>query len=151
MILDLALSLAQCQGMPLIQLHIPALEAEARSRLVDALSTSLLRWREAPDSARSRRNVWTFVQHYAEGEVLDGTQLPTAERRCLARVAVAEGGLDDRRKAGLVREFTRTLVEVFGESLRVWVVIEEVAEGNWGADGQITRFADTQRILGAQA
>ena len=120
-----------------MQLHLPRLEDGAQAELLDALTAALLRRRGVPDTAQARENVWAFV-----------TPLAPGTRRCLARVAVVGGSMDDEAKAGLVGDFTAALRAVLPDP-RVWVIVDEVPDGNWGADGEITRLADAQAILGA--
>jgi len=56
--------------------------------------------------------------------------------------------MTDERKAGLVADATRS-IRHHAAGAHVWVLIHEVADGNWGADGAVTRLADAQAILGA--
>ena len=62
----------------------------------------------------------------------------------MVEVTVPDGALSDRRKAGLVEEVTGDVLEATGwgdeAALRVWVLIREVPDGNWGAGKQIIRF-----------
>lgn len=62
----------------------------------------------------------------------------------IADVTVPQGALSDRRKEGLVKELTEQILEATGldqaASMRVWVLVDEVPEGNWGAAGGIVRF-----------
>lgn len=55
--------------------------------------------------------------------------------------------MSDDHKAGLVGDATRLIRDVTAEA-QVWILIEEVADGKWGAGGTITRLADAQSILG---
>jgi phenylpyruvate tautomerase PptA (4-oxalocrotonate tautomerase family) len=59
-------------------------------------------------------------------------------------VTTPEGALSDRRRAELVADATRVIREATGlgedETLRIWVLCHEVAEGSWGAGGQVVRF-----------
>jgi phenylpyruvate tautomerase PptA (4-oxalocrotonate tautomerase family) len=57
---------------------------------------------------------------------------------------VPEGAMNEERKAGLVKDVTDLLLEADGgepDPLRVWVLIGEVPNGNWGAAGQVIDFA----------
>jgi phenylpyruvate tautomerase PptA (4-oxalocrotonate tautomerase family) len=61
-------------------------------------------------------------------------------------VTVPAGALDDKRKSGLVEEATQAVLAAAGldagEALRVWVLVNDQADGTWGAGGQIFRYAD---------
>jgi phenylpyruvate tautomerase PptA (4-oxalocrotonate tautomerase family) len=140
--------------MPMIELDLPAdaIPAAALPGLADALTASLLRRRGVPDTPASRANVWTFVRTYGAEQLFVGGA--GADRPVLcARVSIVEGGMGDADKEGLVAEFTQQLLGACGERLaepeRVWVLVAEVPDGNWGAGGEVTRLQDAQRILQA--
>jgi phenylpyruvate tautomerase PptA (4-oxalocrotonate tautomerase family) len=65
-------------------------------------------------------------------------------------VTTPEGALSDRRREELVAEATRVVREAAGigeeDALRVWVLLHEVAEGSWGAGGQIIRFEQLREM-----
>jgi phenylpyruvate tautomerase PptA (4-oxalocrotonate tautomerase family) len=60
------------------------------------------------------------------------------------QATVPQGALSERRKAELVSEATRAVTEAAGlgesDGLRVWVIINEVPDGNWGAGGRVVQF-----------
>ena len=61
--------------------------------------------------------------------------------------------MSERRKAGMVKEVTDLLLEADrGEPdpLRVWILIGEVPDGNWGAAGQVVKFAQLREAARAQ-
>ena len=64
------------------------------------------------------------------------------------------GALSDRRKSGLVEEFSKLVRDAAGlteeDGVRVWVLIHEVPEGNWGAAGQIVRFEQLRAAAKAE-
>jgi phenylpyruvate tautomerase PptA (4-oxalocrotonate tautomerase family) len=61
-------------------------------------------------------------------------------------VTVPHGALSERRKAGLVSDLTRIVLEAAGlpptDAGKVWVLIHEQPDGTWGAGGEIVRHAD---------
>jgi phenylpyruvate tautomerase PptA (4-oxalocrotonate tautomerase family) len=69
-------------------------------------------------------------------------------------VSVPEGGLSDRRRAGLVEDFTKLIREAAGlaeeEGIRVWVLVHDIAEGRWGAGGQIIQFEQLRQAAKAE-
>jgi phenylpyruvate tautomerase PptA (4-oxalocrotonate tautomerase family) len=69
-------------------------------------------------------------------------------------VSVPQGALSDRRRAGLVEEFSKLVREAAGlseeEGIRIWVLVHEIAEGNWGAGGQIIRFEQLREAAKAE-
>jgi phenylpyruvate tautomerase PptA (4-oxalocrotonate tautomerase family) len=69
-------------------------------------------------------------------------------------VTVPAGGLSERRKGGFVEEASKLVREAAGlgeeDGVRVWVLIHEVPEGNWGAAGQIVRFEQLRAAARAE-
>jgi phenylpyruvate tautomerase PptA (4-oxalocrotonate tautomerase family) len=139
--------------MPMIRLTVPAdsLTAEGRKTVQRDLAAVLLRWEGAPDTAFFRAQAWSYLV-----ELPDGAQT-TAEDdapRFLVDVTVPEGALSERRKAGLVQDATRTVLEAAGlsqdDALRVWVLVHEQPEGTWGAGGSVIRYADLVALAKGQ-
>lgn len=62
----------------------------------------------------------------------------------LVNVKLIEGVFTDTQKARIVTDLTDAMVRIEGENLRpvTWVVIDEVAGGNWGIGGAQLRAAD---------
>jgi phenylpyruvate tautomerase PptA (4-oxalocrotonate tautomerase family) len=131
--------------MPMIDITYPegALSAEKRSELAEALTTALLRAERAPDTEFFRNITWAYIHELPEGAVLAAGS-PVSEPTFRIDVTTPEGALSDRRRAELVAEATRIVRELAGipesDSLRIWVLCHEVAEGRWGAAGQVIRF-----------
>jgi phenylpyruvate tautomerase PptA (4-oxalocrotonate tautomerase family) len=137
-------------GMPLIDLELPADAVPTDVEgLVDELTAALLRARGVPDTPASREQVWAYVR---PARLFVGGA-PAVEPRYVVRVAVVEGGVTERARAEMVEEMTASVVRHAGlgedAADRVWVLLEEVPDGFWGAGGQVVRLADSQAILGA--
>jgi 4-oxalocrotonate tautomerase family enzyme len=72
----------------------------------------------------------------------------------LVHVTVPEGSLSPQRKQLMVEKITDATLEAEGlpnnEKTRMltWVIINEVADGNWGAGGGIVRLADIAQAFG---
>ncbi len=63
-------------------------------------------------------------------------------------VTVPGGAMSDRRKAGLVEEAAKLVLDAEGgdgDQQRVWVHIHDIPDGKWGAVGQIIQFAHCAR------
>jgi phenylpyruvate tautomerase PptA (4-oxalocrotonate tautomerase family) len=78
------------------------------------------------------------------------------EPRYRVVVGVPEGTLGDEEKQGLVAEVTEQVVAADAaedsqpqDSMRVWVIINEITDGNWGGAGRIFRLADIMAFAGA--
>jgi len=132
--------------MPLIELTTPhgSIPAGALPALADALTAALLEHREVPDTEASRANVWLYV-HEAAAFVGGAAR---ADPRFVAAFSVVEGGMTDSHKAGLVADATRAIRQAV-PGAHVWVLVHEIRDGSWGADGVVTRLADAQAVLGA--
>ena len=67
-------------------------------------------------------------------------------------VTVPSGALSERRKAGLVEAVTELILEKTGwgegAGVRVWTLIHEGPDGNWGAAGQVVRFEQLRTLPG---
>ncbi len=130
--------------MPKLELTIPAdsLSEDARQGLARDLGATLLRWEGAPDTEFFRSITWAHV-HALPAESMQ-TPDGVADPHAVIEISVPDGALSEKRKAGLVEETTRLVLEATGwdpeASWRVWTLIRDVPEGNWGAGGQIVRF-----------
>lgn len=130
-----------------------ALPAEAARELPGQLAATLLRWEGAPDTEFFRSISWTHVHELPAGaaHTADG---PAELGQFVLDVTVPQGALSDRRRSGLVEEITRQVREAAGlgdeDAVRVWVLVHEVAEGSWGAAGQIVRFEQLREAARAQ-
>jgi phenylpyruvate tautomerase PptA (4-oxalocrotonate tautomerase family) len=137
--------------MPVMDLTYPAgtFTPAARQALADELTTVLLRAERAPDTEFFRNITWLYVHELPQETVLAAGQ-PVSEPTFRLQVTVPQGALSDRRKQELVSEATSTLLAAAGmhesESLRVWVLIHEVPEGNWGAAGNVIHFEQLRRL-----
>jgi phenylpyruvate tautomerase PptA (4-oxalocrotonate tautomerase family) len=141
--------------MPVFEITYPegALSPEARSKLMDDLTTALLRAERAPDSEFFRKVTWSYVHELPVGNVLAAGE-PVEAPTFKIDVTTPEGALSDRRREELVAEATQLVRDAAGipeeESLRVWVLMHEVAEGSWGAGGQVIRFEQLRQIAKAE-
>jgi phenylpyruvate tautomerase PptA (4-oxalocrotonate tautomerase family) len=141
--------------MPMIDVTYPAgaLTPEARGSLVEELTTGLLRAERAPDTDFFRNITWVYVHELPEGTVLAAGQ-PVSEPTFRLQVTVPAGALSDRRKQEFVTVATEAVQKIAGidpsDALRIWVVISEVPDGNWGAAGQVIRFEQLREAAAAE-
>jgi phenylpyruvate tautomerase PptA (4-oxalocrotonate tautomerase family) len=141
--------------MPKVDLTFPAgaLDADSKRELATNLAGALLHWEGAPDTEFFRSITWAHVHELPAGDVY--TADGQAElSHFVVDVTVPAGGLSDRRKAGFVEDASRLVREAAGlgdeDGVRVWVLIHEVPEGNWGAGGQIIRFEQLRAAARAE-
>ena len=130
--------------MPKLDLTIPAkaLSDGDQQELARELGATLLRWEGAPDTEFFRSITWAHV-HPLPAESIQ-TPDGVAEPHAVVDITVPSGALSNRRKAGLVEDVTKLVLEKTGwgdtAGVRVWALIHEVPDGNWGAAGQVVRF-----------
>jgi phenylpyruvate tautomerase PptA (4-oxalocrotonate tautomerase family) len=144
--------------MPMVELAIPqGALAQGREELMRSLTASVLRWERAPESPQSLELSWGYVVEFPAGALYHrGRPDRDGRPRYRLTVTVPQGMLNDAAKSGLVREATELVLAADGSSvddpsagIRVWVIIEEVSDGNWGGAGRIWRLADIANYVGA--
>jgi len=66
----------------------------------------------------------------------------------LINVRVIEGVFDGAQKRRMIEDLTEAMVAIEGENMRpvTWVLVEEVASGDWGIAGQPMTTADVQAL-----
>ena len=66
----------------------------------------------------------------------------------LINVKLIEGVFSAEQKEQIVRKLTDAMVDVEGEAMRpvTWVIVEEVASGQWGIGGNPMRTADVKAL-----
>jgi len=141
--------------MPMIDVTYPAgaISADQRQALANELTSALLRAERAPDTEFFRSITWAIVHELPAEHIFAAGQAVQAP---IVRVEATtpEGALSDRRRAEFVEAATKAVCETFGiaekESLtRVWVTHREIAEGSWGAGGQVVQFAQLREMAAA--
>jgi phenylpyruvate tautomerase PptA (4-oxalocrotonate tautomerase family) len=140
--------------MPKLDLTIPSdsLSAESQQELARELGATLLHWEGAPDTEFFRSITWAHV-HALPAQSMqtpDGEAAPHA----VLDITVPSGALSDRRKAGLVEDASKLILDATGwgpeAGVRVWTLIHEVPDGNWGAAGQVVRFEQLREAAKAE-
>ena len=140
--------------MPKLDVTLPAgvLSDEARRELPETLGATLLQWEGAPDTEFFRAITWAHLNELPAEAIR--TPDGEAEPHAVVEVSVPQGALSERRKAGLVDQATADVLEATGwgdeAALRVWVLINEVPEGNWGAGKQIIHFEQLREAAKAE-
>ncbi len=63
-------------------------------------------------------------------------------------VKLIQGVFDAEQKQDMITKLTDTMVSIEGENMRpvTWVVIEEVASGEWGIGGNRLTTADVKAL-----
>ena len=140
--------------MPKLDVTLPTgvLSDEARRELPETLGATLLQWEGPPNPAFFSNIPWAHLNELPA----DAIRTPDgeAEPHAVVEVSVPAGALSERRKAGLVDQATADVLAATGwgdeAALRVWVLINEVPEGNWGAGKQIIHFEQLREAAKAE-
>ena len=141
--------------MPVFELTYPqgALAPDARAQLLDDLTTAILRAERAPNNDFFRGVTWGHV-HELPADCVVAAGRPVEKPTFKIDLTTPEGALSDRRREEFVVEATRLVREAAGipeeEGLRVFVLMHEVAEGSWGAAGQVVHFQQLREIAKGQ-
>jgi phenylpyruvate tautomerase PptA (4-oxalocrotonate tautomerase family) len=78
--------------------------------------------------------------------------VPTASPTYRVEATVPAGAMSQRRKQGLVADVTDLLLTAEDgdrDPMRVWVLITELPNGNWGAAGQVIDFDELRKAARA--
>ena len=141
--------------MPMIDFTYPkgAIAPDAREELLEELATKMLEAEKAPDTEFFRSITWVYANEIEpEGLAIGGR--PGGEPRFRVQVTVPDGALSDRRKGILVDSFNQAVLRAAGleesEGIRVWTVIREIPDGNWGAAGQQVRYKQLVETAAAE-
>jgi phenylpyruvate tautomerase PptA (4-oxalocrotonate tautomerase family) len=140
--------------MPMLELTYPkgAIDSTAREELLEELATKMLEAEKAPDTEFFRSITWAHVHALPA----DSMQTPdgVADPHAVIEISVPAGALSERRKAGLVEDTTKLVLEATGwdpeASWRIWTLIRDVPEGNWGAGGQVVHFEQLREAAKAE-
>jgi phenylpyruvate tautomerase PptA (4-oxalocrotonate tautomerase family) len=141
--------------MPLMDLTYPAgaISADILDELSEALTTVLLHAERAPDTDLFRTITWLHV-HELPPSAVRAAGRPVPEPVFRLEVTVPDGALSDRRKQELVAEATRVISAAAGlgeaDAMRIWVLIREVPDGNWGAAGAVIRFEQLRQMAASE-
>ncbi len=143
--------------MPMIDAYIPegVLEQDHERRLIDKLTTTLLRWEGAdPKDERVRNHVqsiiWVFL--HRPKVFVGGDEMVSDAPRYKIVVSLPEGQFDRESRAGLVAEITNHVLDAEPSGrdrnpFRVWVFCNEIPEGAWGSGGRIFGLADISSFV----
>jgi phenylpyruvate tautomerase PptA (4-oxalocrotonate tautomerase family) len=136
--------------MPFVELFAPrgALDSERGRRATGALVSEVMKAEGAPDTRAARDISWLVITEpdawFVGGEAVADVEPP----RYVVRVSVPAGSLNDTKRADMVERVTRVLAEAHDDPERfhstpaIWVHINEVPDGNWGAFGRVVRLTD---------
>jgi Uncharacterized protein, 4-oxalocrotonate tautomerase homolog len=124
--------------MPKIIVHAPAtaFDATTRQAVAAELTDFALDCEKLPKSPFVKSTVWTYFNAYGADAVFMGATQATMPVVSI-QIFVIEGGLDADAKRRLIPGVTEIIGRHLGiaERVPVYIVIQEIAEANWGIFG----------------
>lgn len=145
--------------MPMIELTYAAgtIPPEKKTALAAELGETLLRWEGAPDTQFFRDITWTYLNEIPrEHLIVDGKPAADTAPRYRVAVTVPAGAVSERRRDGLIADVTKVVLEAAGAgdepeaSMRVWVLVHEMADGWWGAAGVPVHYTALKALAADQ-
>lgn len=143
--------------MPMIDLTIPAdtLSEEHRAELVGELTRIFIKWEGGSDASGYEYAAWAFI-HEVEGTAIAG-KLRASGAAPLYRVicSMPKGSMNDRRKTGMIAEITEAIMRIEPrdrwkeDPSRVWCIVNDVPDGDWGVAGKPMTLRDLVDLFGA--
>lgn len=141
--------------MPNILVHIPhgAFPGGARDALVRRINEAAAEAEQMPADPRQRALCWVVVHEAAPGAWTCGGADPTARLLpCIAQVNVPAGVLDEAARARYIAAmhdaFKHSMLEGDKRMLATSVMLNDVADGAWGAGGALWKLPDFARAAG---
>lgn len=143
--------------MPLVDIFTPtgSLKDEQRAEISRQLMAETISIEGVADTPASRSISWV-LWHDIDGWWVGADRVTASDAtRFVVRVQTPEGSLEGDKRAQIVERVTAVLAKSdpdpdrFTRETAAWVLIEEVAEGNWGSHGRIIGWSDIKGFLGA--
>lgn len=141
--------------MPNILVHIPkgSFPGEVRSELVRRINEAAAGAEQIPQDARKRMLCWVLIEEVDAGAwTCGGADLIAQVLPCVAMVHLPGGVLDDASRAAYVQAihaaFEQSMSAEDRRQLATSVMLHEVADGTWGANGAIWRLPQFAKAAG---
>ena len=140
--------------MPLITVHIPENNFTGRQKQAFAQkATDILLTLEGMAANPKAQNLsWVQFSEFSAGNFfLAGHAVEKPHYRI--EVKVFQGTMDANKKQKLTAQLTELILDLeqtdhnLLNAARIWVMIEEVPNGNWGGAGKIYRIEDLMKIM----
>lgn len=141
--------------MPLIQITLPetALDESRQAQLAQQATDILLSLEGMAANPKARRLTWTYVQTHPKNAFYIGGESNQSHPHYRFDVTVFAKTLSTDKKEALTRQLTDAVLDIEGSdhnmlnAARVWVMIHEIEEGNWGGAGQIYSMESLRKLL----
>ena len=122
--------------------------------LAAELTRLIVHWESGTDRPGYDKAAWAFVQEAELIEVGGRRRRPEGRQVYRVVVTVPKGSLDDGRRAGLMRDVAHAVIAADGGEptpenlMRVWCIVDEVPDGNWGVGPGPLRLRDLAARFG---
>ena len=142
--------------MPMVDLTLPKgqFELAEQEALAAELTRLIMEWESGIDKPGYDKASWAFVQEADVIEVGGRPRRPGGRQVYRVVASVPKGSLDDRRRVGLMDDVARAVIAAEGSEptvenlMRVWCIIDEVPDGNWGVGPRPMRLRDLAARFG---
>jgi phenylpyruvate tautomerase PptA (4-oxalocrotonate tautomerase family) len=141
--------------MPNIIINVPlgAFSGEQRQKLAQKINEAAATAEQMPDDMQKRFLSWIMVNEVAQGMfICGGLDVTQQVLPCTAMVYLPAGVLDGASRAGYVKAMHAAFAAALGSrekrQLATSVILHEVPEGQWGANGRIWRLPDFAKAAG---
>jgi phenylpyruvate tautomerase PptA (4-oxalocrotonate tautomerase family) len=145
--------------MPMIDLTLPRgrFDRPQQEALAAELTRLIIHWESGSDRPGYDKASWAFVSELDLIEVGGRPRCPESRQVYRVVVSVPKGSLDDRRRAGLMNDVARAVIAAEGDYdpspedlMRVWCIVDEVPDGNWGVGPGPLRLRDLAARFGVK-
>jgi phenylpyruvate tautomerase PptA (4-oxalocrotonate tautomerase family) len=141
--------------MPRINLTLRrgALSKEVQHAAMARLTKVLMWWEKVPDTPRARSIMKGWVYEVAEDADYNAGSPNHEKPFYFLEIRIPTGRLDLLAKQGLIRDFTKVVLEAeksdntLENARRVWVTINELKPDDWGIGGHIDWLRDYTNAL----
>ncbi|BBN60721.1 tautomerase family protein [Hydrogenovibrio marinus] len=141
--------------MPLIQITLPetALDESQQAQLAQQATDILLSLEGMATNPKARRLTWTYFQTHPKNAFYIGGEGNQPHPHYRVDVTVFAKTLTAEKKGALTRQLTDAVLDIEGSdhnmlnAARIWVMIHEIEEGNWGGAGQIYSMENLRKLL----
>ncbi|MBD0707731.1 MULTISPECIES: hypothetical protein [unclassified Streptomyces] len=132
--------------MPLVEITVP--EGSVTGAAVEVLQqrvvTSVLTAMELPRTDFFTSATWVYLREAAKGLAVTGTG---AAPGAVVVLTPLEGFVTPERNEVLGAELTRHVREATGTDTVVWLIVNEIPEGNWAVNDALTRRARIDEFI----
>jgi phenylpyruvate tautomerase PptA (4-oxalocrotonate tautomerase family) len=141
--------------MPWINLTMRrgALSKDARHEMMARLTEVLMWWEKMPNTSRARSIMKGWVYEVDEDADYSAGRPDHEKPFYFLEIRIPIGRLDVLAKSGLVRDFTKVVLETEGagndpeNARRIWVTIVEIERDDWGIGGHTDWLRDYTSAL----